>query len=273
MEHPQTKAAAANYLSYEGLSREEYIHGAPHIRHQHLRRLFDKLATDVFDEAKKHCAVPRVLDLGAGEGSVTDTYLRRGAKVTAIDVSEGRLKQLRKRCEKLGGELESIQAEVSTAVAALRDQAREFDVVVATAFLHHVPNYGDLLRDAIKLLVRHGQLLTFEDPLRYDSLGWSARIFGGAAYLSWRLFQGDVTGGARRYARRKFGNYDNTCEDDVEYHVVRNGVDQDELKQLLSTLGMKCDIVRYFSTQAPSWEALGRRLGVANTFGIVGVKI
>jgi ubiquinone/menaquinone biosynthesis C-methylase UbiE len=265
----QERAAAANSVSYASLSRDAYIRGAPHIRHSCLRALHDELTQKVLEEALKHSPAPRILDLGAGEGSLTATYLRRSAKVTAVDVSEARLRQLTELCQHLPGQLQTVCSEAFQAVDTLQREGKQYDVIVATAFLHHVPNYEDLLRRSVALLTEHGQVFTFEDPLRYDSLDWPSRIFSGMAYLSWRLWQGDLAAGAHRYIRRQFGHYTETPEDQTEYHIVRNGVDQDALERMLREENIDCHIVRYFSTQAPRWTSFGTHLRVVNSFGII----
>ena len=39
--------------------------------------------------------------------------------------------------------------------------------------------------------------------------------------------------------------------DNAEYHVTRNGVDQDAIYGLFRELGFDCSIVRYFRTSEP----------------------
>ncbi len=186
-----------------------------------------------------------------------------------MDVSQGRLRQLEAQCERLPGKLEVICADAFDAVTLLSQRSRKYDLIAVTAFLHHVPDYLKLLRQTLTLLAEHGQVLTFEDPIRYDSMRWPARLLGGVAYFSWRLLQGDVVGGTRRYLRRRFSNQTITEEDDTEYHVVRNGVDQEAVASLLREMGMQSKTLRYFSTQGAMWQAAGRRLGLANSFAIV----
>jgi len=269
MGETEGRAARANSLSYDSLSRNEYVLGAPHIRHPHLQRMYDGLAAKTFETIQKVVPIPRILDLGAGEGSVTATYLNLGASVTAVDISAGRLKQLSHRCAGLPGQLEIVCGEAVEAIDTLTRESKQYDLVVATAFLHHVPDYEYLLRRAVGILSANGQILTFEDPLRYDLLSLPVRLFSGVAYCSWRLLQRDLVAGTWRFVRRQMGNYVDASPDNVEYHVVRNGVDQDAICRLLDELGMDSHLVRYFSTQAPFWETIGRHLGVANTFGVV----
>lgn len=266
------RVAAANSRSYSDLARERYIEGAPHIHHSRLARLYDGLLVRVVREAAERTAIPSVLDLGAGEGSVTQKVLTLGAAVTAVDVTAARLDQLRSKCAGHAGRLETIQGDALSVVDALGKLGKRFDIVTAVAFLHHVPDYLGLLREAIGLLANHGQILTFEDPLRYDSLPLWSKAVGRFSYIAWRLGQGDVVGGTMRYLRRRRGVYRSEDADNVEYHVVRNGVDQEAILRLLAEGGLRSELTRYFSTQSSFWQPIGERLGAANAFGIRGWK-
>jgi hypothetical protein len=54
----------------------------------------------------------------------------------------------------------------------------------------------------------------------------------------------------------------------VEYHVVRDGVDQDSIKRLLQPRFESVTLASYWSTHAPIWQSLGERLGLRNTFAV-----
>jgi hypothetical protein len=130
-----------------------------------------------------------------------------------------------------------------------------------------------LFRISVALLARPGCLFTFQDPLRYDSLGWKAHRFDRMAYFWWRAFQGNYWRGLKTRARRLRGRYrDDLAEDTAEYHVVRNGVDQEAIARLLEGGGLKCEIRRYWSTQSGLFQALGQTLGLVNTFAVVAEK-
>jgi hypothetical protein len=63
------------------------------------------------------------------------------------------------------------------------------------------------------------------------------------------------------------------CEaDNVEYHVVRNGLDQNLILKLLDQLNLKPEIVSYFSTQNSLFQLLGEKIGIKNTFSIIAQK-
>ena len=266
-------AASANVAVYDALENERYIDEAPHIKHKGLRQLYAQLTAEVLRRLGKSTTETRILDLGAGEGSVTLRYLELGSRVTAIDSSERQLSYLRSRAVTHLDRLTLRCGDVFDLVRDERQAAERFDLVVSNSFLHHIPDYPRLLSEAITLLEPNGILFTFQDPLRFASLGLPVRTFTGAAYLSWRVFKPDVFGGLARRFRRMLGVYREDCpEDNAEYHVVRGGVDQDLIVETLRGAGMKVEVVRYFSTQSPLWQRMGSGLRISNTFAIIAQR-
>jgi hypothetical protein len=153
-------------------------------------------------------------------------------------------------------------------------ERQKYDVVVMNSFLHHIPDYLSAIRKAVKSLYPHGQLFSFQDPLRYDTLGPGTWLTSNLGYFSWRLFQGNYVQGLKTRIRRLRGIYvPGSKEDDAEYHVTRNGVDQNAIKDLLERQGFRCEVIRYFSTQSGAFQWLGNSLRMENTFAIVGQKL
>ncbi len=260
-------SALANISAYDPEATRKYIDGAPHIKHPSLRVLYATLLVQVYDVAKEHRAVPRVLDLGAGEGSATLPFLDLGARVTAVDISRSQLDVLRSKCEHFGDRLAVRCEDIAVTLKAKHDN---YDIIVANSFLHHVPDYMGMIREAITLLAPWGQFFSFQDPLRYDSVGKSTMIVSTLAYFSWRVFKGDVVGGLTRRLRRMRGVYlEDSIYDNTDYHVTRNGVDQDAICRLFKELGFDCSIARYFSTQSRLFQPIGTVLGVKNTFAVI----
>jgi hypothetical protein len=54
-----------------------------------------------------------------------------------------------------------------------------------------------------------------------------------------------------------------------EYHVVRQGVDEEALKTLLRQRYAETTMMEYWSTQAGPLQRLGQRLGLHGTFSLV----
>lgn len=263
-------AALANIVAYNSELTKDYIDGAPHIKHASLRRLYGEMLVRVFDEAKKHNTVPRVLDIGAGEGSVTIAFLELGARVVATDISHSQLTSLQKKCERFGSMLEVQCEDISDTI---KNNTGSFDIIVASSFLHHVPDYLSMIEKLLTMLSPNGQFFSFQDPIRYDSLRKPTLLFSNLAYYSWRVFKGDLVGGLKRWARRSRGIYLEDCAyDNAEYHVGRNGVDQDAISSLFLKNGFACQIVLYFSTQSRFLQLLGDLLNIKNTFAVIAIK-
>jgi len=260
-------AALANLAAYGDEAARRYVDGAPHVKHASLRARYGALVVEVFDRARALSPRPRVLDLGAGEGSATLPFLELGARVTAVDISPSQLELLRVRCRDHADRLELRREDIHD---ALRDLAGPFEVIVLNSFLHHIPDYLGLLRQAASRLGPGGQLFTFQDPMRYDGIGPLPRLFILAAYLSWRIRRGDLLGGLARRLRRARGIYrEDSVHDNAEYHATRNGVDQEAIRRLCAECGLECRVVTYFSTQSRLFQTLGAALGIRNTFAIV----
>jgi SAM-dependent methyltransferase len=220
-------ASLANSATYDAQHTREYIEGAPHVKHASLRRLYAQLLTDVYDRAAEQTECPTALDLGAGEGSATRPLLTLGVRVTAVDHSESQLEALAKKCGAFRDRLELRLEDIDTTLQSI---GRKFDIIVTCSFLHHIPDYLGMIRQSIALLKPHGQFFSCQDPMRYDTNGRLARAFSDGAYFSWRVFRGDVWGGLKRRIRRSRGvHLPDSAADNTEYHVTRNGVDQDAI--------------------------------------------
>jgi len=265
-------AVSANTEFYNSESAKKYVHGAPHIKHAVLRKLYEELTIQACDYSKKNTNIFKILDLGAGEGTATLRFLELGGKVTAVDISKKQLDALKDKCVSYGNKLDVCCQDAEEFLSSNSDKC--YDIVVVNSFLHHVPDYLGLIKKIIALLSPHGQFFSFQDPLRYDSVSRFTRMFSSAAYLPWRIFQGDVVNGIKRKMRRARGIYLDSCEsDNAEYHVVRNGVDQNAIAELFKKEGFRCDVIPYFSTQSSIFQSIGSFLKLRNSFSIMARKV
>jgi hypothetical protein len=97
-----------------------------------------------------------------------------------------------------------------------------------------------------------------------------AHRFDRAAYLVWRLRRGNRISGLVSLKNRLTGRLDPARPGDmVEYHVVRNGVDERALHDLLDGAFRDVRVLPYWSNQSRIAFRLGRRLGLANHFALV----
>ncbi|MDP1623927.1 MAG: class I SAM-dependent methyltransferase [Bacteroidales bacterium] len=262
--------AKQNEVLYNSYSAEDNINASPHLKHQQIKDLYLTLVNNVFDKAKVNTEQPEILDLGSGDGSVTLPFLALGAKVTAVDISSEQLKNLTKNCKEYENMFSSHCTDV---VDYLQNSNEKFDVIVINSFLHHIPDYMSLIQQCLPHLNPHGQFFSFQDPLRYDTLSSFNRRYSRYSYLSWRVFQGDFWGGYSRMMRRRRGVLLDDCvEDNAEYHVTRNGVDQDAIARLLKSNHFNVRTVKYFATQSALFQFLGYKARCANMFSIVAQK-
>lgn len=260
------EAIAANEAFFNEEITSKYLEVSPHVKYESLRQLYSQLVADILTQARKHSEVPTVLDLGAGEGSATLPFLEMGARVVAVDVSESQLAELRRKCETYQDRLEVRLGDLRTALAT----GKQYDVMVMSSCLHHIPDYLSVIETGVGALSKNGQFFSFQDPIRYDTMSAVSRWLNKAMYFSWRVFQGDFFGGISRRLRRARGVYLEDCPaDNTEYHVVRGGVDQDKIVELLSSKGFDSRVVRYFSTQGSVFQPIGSALGIKNTFAVI----
>jgi SAM-dependent methyltransferase len=269
-EEMKRRVARANESIYDSIAGRTYVDGAPHIKHGDLRKLYSDLLVGVFRHARQFENFPRVLDLGAGEGSVTLPMLELGAHVTAVDISEEQLSVLRSKCAKHESRLVVRCEDINDLIIGSQDK---YDIITANSFLHHIPDYLGMLNALIPRFTPSGQFFSFQDPLLYSTQSAFARSFEGIAYASWRIWKGDVWKGSLRRLRRARGVYlPNSEHDNAEYHVLRDGVDQRAIEALFVRAGFTCDTTSYFSTQSRPFQAIGKFCGVKNTFAVVAAR-
>ncbi len=249
------------------------IEESPHLKHAEVGALCGQLATYAWQRALPAGRPPQILDMGAGEGMLTQPFLEKGAFVTAADASDELLQGLREKAGLRHEALRVMPGDIFDSLAILETEQRQFDIVCASSFLHHIPDYLELCRRGARLVRPGGVLFTVQDPLRYDTLGKAVYAFDRASYFWWRLFQGNYMRGLQTRMRRLTGNYrDDLAADTAEYHVVRNGVDQLALQRFFTEAGFDCSIHTYWSTQSTFFQRLGQRLQCANTFGVLAQK-
>jgi hypothetical protein len=146
---------------------------------------------------------------------------------------------------------------------------REWDLAVMTSVLHHIPDYLRFLDRLCGLLANGGGIFTAQDPLYYPRMSSVVHRADRAAFLSWRVFQGNYAQGIKTQLRRLRGVYDDNEPGDVlEYHIVREGLDEEAITSLLAPRFKSFEMFRYWSSQAPIWQRVGDLAGVETTFGI-----
>ncbi len=100
--------------------------------------------------------VPRVLDLGCGEGHFATALVRAGAEVVAIEVAEEPLRRLRARHPDLDARL--VEPE-----ASLPLEDASFDVVWAGELIEHLADTSQWLSE-VRRVLRSGGMVLLSTP-------------------------------------------------------------------------------------------------------------
>lgn len=244
-------------------SEWDYDIGSPHLRHDSLRTMVEQRLRDLVKAAMDRNGSCHVLEVGAGHGTFTQCLLDAGATITVTEASSDSADHLRRV---FGDQIEVLHDKSGEQI--LQSDAR-WDLAVMTAVLHHIPDYVGFLDRLATLIADGGAIFTVQDPLYYPRMGRTAHIADRGSYFIWRLAQGNYAHGLATRLRRLRGVYvDDNPSDLVEYHVVRDGVDEEAIAELLKTHFGNVEIFRYWSTQAPVLQRLGGRTRLASTFGI-----
>jgi SAM-dependent methyltransferase len=245
----------------------EYWRGSPHIAHPRLRDQLTSVLRETLRDLRQAGLPLDVLEVGAGHGGYTEVALAAGATVTAVDMSRPALDELRRRY----GTNQRLTT-VHTADGSLDALDGQFSLLLLVSVLHHIPDYRAFVGNALTFVRPEGALLSLQDPLHYTRVGRRVRLLDRGSYLIWRLGQGNLTTGVATMSRRARRVYDDTKPSDtVEYHVVRQGVDEEALVELLAPRFTDVGVLRYWSNQLPAGQSLGERLQLQNTFGIRAV--
>lgn len=254
--------AAQERLHGEGY---DYTPGSPHLRHAALRDRVTNNIRDAIAEILARQESCDVLEVGAGHGAFTDTVLEAGGRPTATEMSRPSLDLLKKKYQH------------NPVVRLLFDEdgntwqrdGSSYDVILFISVIHHIPDYmATVIGMCDSILRPGGTIVTFQDPLWYPRQTRWAGVANWGSYFVWRATQmRDIRRGINTRIRRLKGEFN---EDDlVEYHVVRDGVDDVLLEDALKRRFADVQVDRYFSTFMPLLQRVGTKYFPANTFGLV----
>ncbi len=247
-------------------AQHDYRAGSPHLRHAHLYDGFVGRLGQTLEEIRGLGLDPTVLEIGAGDGAFVEPLLGFGADVTATEMSRHSVETLVARY----GREERFDAvlDADGSLAPLGD--RRFSAILYASVLHHIPDYVAAIDVAIdRHLSPGGTLVSIQDPMWYPGLARGVRPASDAAYLSWRLRQGELLRGVAARVRRARGGHDeDESADMVEYHVVRSGVNQREIVAAIDARFERVEVEEYWSTQSAVLQRAGEALRLRNTFAL-----
>ncbi len=245
----------------------DYDKGSPHLRHRRLRTMVEDRLRSLVAERLEATGSCEVLEIGGGHGTFTECLLDAGATVTVTEASAASAQTLRERLgSRYADRVEVVHDESGEGILAAD---RQWDLAVMTAVLHHIPDYLTFLDRLTALIRRDGALFTVADPLYYPRMSSLTHRTVRAMFLAWRVTQGDYKRGFATRWRRLRGVYDDTNPSDlVEYHVQRDGVDEEAIRTLLAAHFGDVEIFTYWASQAPVFQRLGEQTPMVCDFGV-----
>jgi SAM-dependent methyltransferase len=258
---------AANFQESFYGSDVDYRQGSPHLAH---RDLYDRLVWTLrqqLTEVSERGLPLDVIEIGAGHGGFTEPMLATGCRVTALEMS-------RPSVDRLNGLFATnpLFRCLYTPDGSFDDLGYDYSVAACVSVLHHIPDYLGALNDLIGRIRPGGAVVILQEPLWYPRMTESALRVNRLGYVLWRLRQGSLLRGLATELRRVRGIYDESNPADmIEYHVVRDGVDEAAVCELLSKQFDSVNVLRYWSNQSSFVQAVGEQMHLENTFGVVAV--
>jgi 2-polyprenyl-3-methyl-5-hydroxy-6-metoxy-1,4-benzoquinol methylase len=243
----------------------DYEPGSPHLRHSELRGEIVRRIRTLVAEQFALSGRCRVLEVGAGHGGFTDHVAAMGADVTVTEMSRPSLDVLKGRFGANPKVRLVYDADGETAL----NEASTYDLVLCISVLHHIPDYLDFVHRVVEKIAPGGAFASFQDPLWYPRRNKANLAADRVAFYAWRLGRADRFQGISNRIRRARGHFDESKPSDmVEYHVLRQGVDEEALAAQLREGFATVELWRYWSTQSRLLQTVGARAGVNTTFGL-----
>lgn len=242
----------------------DYVKGSPHLRHRRLRSDIERRLTALVRDQVERTGRCRVLEIGAGHGTFTHTLVAAGAEVTVTEASQASAEHLRVAFAD-DPRVRVLHDESGEGVLA---EASQWDLVVMISVIHHIPDYLAYLARLVPRIADGGAFFSVQDPLYYPRRSRVSHWASRGSYFAWRLTQGDYRRGVATRLRRLRGVYDASAESDlVEYHVVRQGCDEQAIRRLLAQR-FDVEVFTYWSSQGPFFQRLLERTSVRSDFGV-----
>ncbi len=244
----------------------DYTTGSPHLRHPELRTMIADHLSALVRETIDRKGSCHVVEVGAGHGTFSDFLLDAGARVTVTEASRASATMLTR---KYAGR-DDVEVFFDSTGGDVFEREDRFDGVVCASLLHHIPDYVTFVGDLSALVDGGGFFYSTQDPTYYPRRNRRTHVLGRGAYFLWRLGQGNYRRGLATRVRRAKGEWSETeASDLVEYHVVRDGVDE---LALTAELERHFDDVRmftYWSTQGPFLQKALGPLRLPTDFGLI----
>ncbi|MFN0060656.1 MAG: class I SAM-dependent methyltransferase [Planctomycetota bacterium] len=203
---------AANRRVYNSKNFDQYNENKSIFNAAQARRLLG-----ILTQLRARTGGTRFLDIGCGTGNLLRLAREVFPEVVGLDQAEKLLAEVRVR--------EGLRALTSGQAHRLPFADQSIDAAGMYALLHHIVDPAPVVAEAYRVLKPGGMLYTDHDPNYY---------FGRFYRFWYRL---------KHRRRHGFGSLD---DDMAEYHnVYTSGIDPEQLRRVLRTVGFREVEVRY----------------------------
>lgn len=263
MGSPSNVVASQNDAHGQG---HDYAVGSPHLSHESLRTMIEEQVQSLVRETIERRGECHVLEIGGGHGTLSASLLAAGARVTVTEASEASADYL----SSLHAGRSEVRVLFDRTGEDVFEEPGQYDGVVLASVLHHVPDYLSFVRRLTDLVRPAGWFYSVQDPLFYPRRSRLSHVASRGTYFVWRLRQGNMRRGLATRIRRLRGTYSDTeASDLVEYHVVREGVDEIALRDLLRERFDEADYFSYWSSQGAWMQRLFAHTALRSDFGLL----
>ena len=171
-----------------------------------------------------------VLELGCGTGYLYLEFLRRGCKITGVDLSVDMINVLEERIPPEAKERSRLI--VSDAETFAKTESKKYSAIVLSALLHHLYDFESVVRMYCDLLIPGGVFLIFFEPLK-QAIQSPIRyaIHKTLANIDERFYR-------RKMARRGISILEGEYND-ADYQRRFGGIDPYKLSDLFTEEGFK----------------------------------
>jgi len=245
------------------LENAEYLVRHPEQTHRYQKRIL-KAALDEFD---RHLAASdaSVLEVGCGTGYMYLPLLRRGYRMTGVDVSETLVSVLETLVPQTARPRSHLV--VSDVEGFLENNRNRYEGVVCSALLHHLYDYETTVRQLAGRVKPGGVMLIFFEPLKQPiESRWRFFLHRALGCLDEWLYEGVMR-------RRGIPLIRDDCET-ADYQRRFGGIDPNHLTALLNECGLGILETHTYCARRFGWAAwlANHILSTQNTFNILAKK-
>ena len=216
-------------IKFHSATAAGYDTNQPHFRRENVRRV-----EAVIEELARGRPLGRLLDLGCGTGFILKIAERHFRNIVGIDITTAMIDQIRG--------LRRSDILLSDAFA-LPFKRNSFDVCTSYSFLHHLSDYGPVLKEAYRCLKPGGAYYNDQDPNFYafEELRklkregkLSPELRGEIASVE----KSDLPAGGKRVSEKTAAL--------AEYHrKMTNGIKEEDMRRAIERAGFSKVEIRY----------------------------